>query len=88
MCEPEKAGADIWGVVMRKDAPLAQKEAAHAEDLLDLPLIVSRQGLWEDIPKLFGEAVDRLHIAATLNLSYNGGILAREGLGSVVKLSR
>lgn len=73
---------------MRKDAPLAQKEAVYVEDLLDLPLIVSRQGLREDIPKLFGEAVDRLHIAATLNLSYNGGILAREGLGYVLTFDK
>ena len=84
----ELPGADIWGVVMRKDAPLAQKETVHVEDLLDFPLIVSRQGLREDIPKLFGEAVDRLHITATLNLSYNGGILAREGLGYVLTFDK
>ena len=51
-------GADTWGVVMRKDVPLAQKKAICINDLLDLPLIVSRQGIREDIPKLFGEAVD------------------------------
>ena len=84
----ELPGTDVWGVVMRKDAPLAQKEAVHVWDLLDVPLIVSRQGLREDIPKLFGEAVDRLHITATLNLSYNGSILAREGLGYVLTFDK
>lgn len=54
---------------MRKDVPLAQKEAVCINDLLGLPLIVSRQGLQEDIPKLFEETVDRLHITATLNLT-------------------
>ena len=73
---------------MRKDAPLAQKEAVHIDDLLDLPLIVSRQGLQEDIPKLFGEAVDRLHITATLNLTYNGSVLVREGLGYVLTFDK
>ena len=84
----ELPGTDIWGVVMRKDAPLAQKEAVCINDLLDLPLIVSRQGLREDIPKLFGEAVDRLHITATLNLTYNGSVLAREGLGYVLTFDK
>ena len=84
----ELPGADIWGVVMRKDAPLAQKEAVCIDDLLDLPLIVSRQGLREDIPKLFGEAVDRLYITATLNLTYNGSVLAREGLGYVLTFDK
>ena len=84
----ELPGADVWGVVMRKDAPLAQKEAVHIDDLLDLPLIVSRQGLQEDIPKLLGENVDRLHIAATLNLAYNGSVMVREGLGYVLTFDK
>lgn len=80
--------SDTWGVVMRKDAPLAKKESVCIDDLLDLPLIVSRQGLREDIPKLFGERTDRLHIAATLNLAYNGTVLAREGLGYVLTFDK
>lgn len=51
------------------------------EDLLDLPLICSRQGITEDFPRWFGEKVDRLNIVATFNLAYNAGILVREGLG-------
>lgn len=84
----ELPGADRWGVVMRRDAPLAQKEAVCIDDLVDLPLIVSRQGLREDIPKLFKEATDRLHITATLNLTYNGSVLAREGLGYLLTFDK
>ena len=80
----EFPGADTWGVVMRKDAPLAQKESVRINDLLELPLIVSRQGIREDIPKLFGETVDQLNIVATINLTYNGSVLVREGLGYVL----
>lgn len=76
--------ADTWGVIMRKDAPLVQKKAVCIDDLLDVPLMASRQGLREDIPRLFGEKADRLHVTATLNLSFNGSILAREGLGYVL----
>src|SRR5699024_12827010 len=36
---------DIWGVIMRKDSPLAGKEHIKKEDLLDLPLICSRQAI-------------------------------------------
>jgi len=56
--------------------------------LLDLPLIVSRQGLREDIPKLFGEKVDRLHVTTTINLAYNGTVLAREGLGYLLTFDK
>lgn len=84
----ELPGADIWGVIMRKDAPLAQREAICIDDLLELPLIVSRQGLREDIPRLFGEKADRLNVTATLNLAYNGSVLAREGLGYVLTFDK
>lgn len=77
----EFPGVDTWGVVMRKDSPLAQKKAVRTENLMDLPLICSRQGLREDLPKLFQEKADALNIVATLNLAYNGGILVREGVG-------
>lgn len=77
----EVPASDAWGVVMRKDSPLAKREAVQMEDLLDLPLICSRQGITEDFPKWFGEKVDRLNIVATFNLAYNAGILVREGLG-------
>ena len=46
----EFPGADTWGVVMRKDAPLAEKEKICIDDLLDLPLIVSRQGVYKPCP--------------------------------------
>ena len=80
--------ADVWGVVMRADAPLAKKAAVHIGDLLDVPLIVSRQGLREDIPRLFGEQADRLNVTVTLNLTYNGTVLAREGLGYVLTFDK
>lgn len=84
----EMPGADTWGVVMRKDSPLAQKEAVHMKDLLHLPLICSRQGITEDYPKWFGEKVDTLNIVATFNLSYNAGVLVREGIGYLLTFDK
>ncbi len=79
---------DTWGVVLRNDDPLAEKEALGVEDLLGKPLIVSRQGLREDMPRLFGEKVDQLNVTATINLTYNGTILAREGIGYVLTFDK
>lgn len=80
--------ADIWGVVLRRDDPLSARESLRVEDLLDKPLIVSRQGLREDLPRLFGEKVDRLNVTATINLAYNGAVLVREGIGYVLTFDK
>ncbi|WP_322173559.1 LysR family transcriptional regulator [Acutalibacter caecimuris] len=80
--------ADIWGVVLRRDDPLSAKASLGVEDLLDKPLIVSRQGLREDLPRLFGEKVDQLNVTATINLAYNGSILVREGIGYLLSFDK
>ncbi len=72
---------DRYGVLMRKDSPLASRETVRVDDLLDLPLICSRQGITEDYPKVFQEKMDALRIVATFNLAYNAGVLVREGVG-------
>ncbi len=77
----ELPATDTYGVLMRKDSPLAGKEAVQVDDLLELPLICSRQGITEDYPKVFQEKMDALRIVATFNLAYNAGVLVREGVG-------
>ncbi len=81
-------GEDTWGVILRRDHPLAEKEAFVPEDLLDVPLICPRQGLQKELSGWFQEKVDRLNIMATCNLAYNGGILAREGLGCLLSFDK
>lgn len=84
----ELPDADTWGVVMRKDSPLAAKETVCMKDLLDLPLICSRQGITEDYPRWFEEKIDILNIVATFNLAYNAGILVREGVGYLITFDK
>lgn len=79
---------DTWGVVMRKDSSLAAKETVQMDDLLELPIITSRQGIREDLPKWFTEKISQLNIVATFNLAYNAGILVREGLGYAVTFDK
>ena len=81
-------GMDSWGVILRKDHPLAEKEAVAPEDLLEVPLICPRQGLQKELSNWFREKVDRLNIVATCNLVYNGGVMAREGLGCLLSFDK
>ena len=80
--------SDTWGVIMRKDSPLAKKEYITIEDLIDLPLIVSRQGITEYHPKLFKEKLDQLHIVATFDLIYNASIMVKEGFGYALSFDK
>lgn len=73
--------ANTWGVVMRKDSVLAQKQQIVVEDLMELPLICSEQSMQEDIPRWCGEKADLLNHSGSTNLFYNGSIFVKEGLG-------
>ena len=80
--------SDTWGVIMRKDSPLANKEFIQVDELLGLPLLVSRQGLTEDYPKVFNEKLDKMHIVATFDLIYNASIMVRKGFGYALSFDR
>lgn len=75
---------DAWGVVMRKDDPLARREGIQVNDLRGLPLICSRQAMEEEMVKWFGDELEKLNVVATYDLMYNASILTREGLGYTI----
>lgn len=80
---------DIWGVVMRKDSPLAEKPSITRQDLRELPLILSRQaiaGRKEDNEFInwFDSDFDKLNIVTTFNLMYNAAIMVEAGIGYAV----
>lgn len=79
---------DEWGVLMRRDSPLAEKEQITPEDLWDKPLIVSRQqkegsslSIW------LKQSFSNLNIAATYSLLYNGSLMVDEGMGYALCLN-
>ena len=77
---------DTWGLLMDKDDPMAQKKAITAEDLLDIPLILSSQSLSRDeLSGWLGFPMSRLHIAATYTLLFNGSLMVRSGLGYALR---
>ena len=77
---------DVWGVILRRDDPLADKKFFTVEDLLNLPLILSREAMREEYPAWFGNAFEKFHVVATYNLLYNAAIMAREGLGYPISI--
>lgn len=80
---------DTWGVLMRKDAPLAQKSSILPEDLWDKPLIISRQHRESSALAMWlGKNEAELNIVATYSLLYNGSILVDEGIGYAITLDK
>lgn len=81
---------DSFGVLMRRDSPLAEKEYICPEDLLDKPLIVSAQERREgrQMLRAISEDPSRLNIVASYTLLYNGSLLVAEGLGYAVCFDR
>lgn len=77
----EVPGANIWGVIMKKDDLLSRKERICVEDLAGLELICSAQSMQADIPRWCGEKADMLKLSGTINLAYNGSVFVKEGLG-------
>ena len=84
---------DTWGLIMRKDSKLAQKKYIIKKDILNVPLIVSRQTIQDemknnDFLKWLGVSLSSLNITATYNLIYNALIMVREGMGYAFALDR
>jgi len=80
---------DVWGVLMRKDSPLASKEAIAPSDLLDVPLISSRQSLvHKELARWFQCGYERLNIVAIYNLVYNASLLVAEDMGYALCLDK
>lgn len=78
---------DTWGVLLRKDHPLAAQAAIDADDLAGLPLIVSRQGLVEnEFSGWMGNKFRQLSRVATYNLLYNAALMVEEGVGCALCL--
>jgi len=78
---------DRWGVLMRKDSPLASLEAIEPENLWDVPLINSQQALqggqlssWLKIDP------EKLKLVASYNLLFNASLLVGAGVGYAICL--
>lgn len=80
---------DTFGILAKKDSLLSQKEYITKADLLDKPLILSRQTTEDSsIMRWLGSTPDKLNIVATYNLAFNASIMVDEGVGYALTLDK
>lgn len=73
---------DSWGLVLPQSDRLAQKKYITYDDLKNLPLFVSNQAIKNDFANWCSEKqLADLNFEGTFQLSYNGSIFVKEGLG-------
>lgn len=68
---------DSFGILMRSDDPLADKEELNIEDIRNLPLFTSRASL----PYLDQSIFKDLNFIGTYNLIYNASLMVEDGAG-------
>ncbi len=74
-----------WGLIMRRDAPLASRQSIRAKDLDGIPILLTRQMMvGEFLSGWLGHACGTLNVVCTYNLAYNAALMVAAGLGSAI----
>ncbi|HDX9669162.1 TPA: LysR family transcriptional regulator [Bacillus cereus] len=80
---------DVWGVLMRKDSDLVDKQFIQPIDLIDKPLLISRQNTVSNVFNgWLGQNIESFNIVATYNLIYNAALMVEEGIGYALCLDK
>ena len=80
---------DIYGILMRKDSPLAKKKSLSPKDLWDKPLIFNRNTHDGDLLTTWlGKSISELNVIATYNLLFNASLMVEEGMGYAFALDK
>ncbi len=73
---------ETWGILARKDSPLAARDSVTFEELSDLPLIMpSQTSNSNQIKSFFADKLISPNTVATYNLIYNAGLMVEAGMG-------
>lgn len=73
---------EVWGILARKDSPLASRDAVAFEELSGLPLIMpSQTSNSNQIKSFFADTLRSPNTVATYNLIYNAGLMVEAGMG-------
>lgn len=75
---------DTWGVLMRKDSPLAEKEYITANDLKDRPIMVSQQS--SENSEMISWLGSRHNVVLKYDLIYNASHFVEKGFGYAIVL--
>lgn len=71
---------NTWGLVMKKDDPLASKETISPNDLIGLPLLMSEQAIEEHpFQDWWGNLDEKMNIIGTFTLVFNAQLMASQG---------
>lgn len=75
-------GRERWGILVRKDSALAQREYVRPEDLLQVPLLmVKRPMVQNELASWFDNYFDQIQIVGTYNLINNAAVMVERGIG-------
>ena len=73
---------DRWGILVRSDSPLAERNAVTPDDLRGFPLIIAQRELVKnELASWFGSIFEQLEIAATYNLIVNAANMVEKRMG-------
>lgn len=79
---------DHFGLLMRKDNPLAQKSVITPNNLGDQPLLCAKQQLDGNVLNgWLGRPIEELNVVARFNLITTPAMMVEQGLGSAVTFS-
>ena len=80
---------DRWGLLMRRDHPLAQAASVRPSDLAEVPLLCSRQALHSnELSGWLGYDFSKLNIVSTHNLVNNTALMVKAGMGCALTIDR
>lgn len=80
---------DTWGLLMKKNSHLANKEYISPKDLDGLPIILSRQSqIEENLNTWLNSNNINFETVATYNLIYNASLMVDEGMGYALTLDK
>lgn len=78
---------DRWGLITRRDNPLAKYKKIRRENLLEHfePLMISQQALSKkELLDWFGGSMEKFNVIGSYNLIYNSAVLIRTGVCSTI----
>ncbi len=80
---------NIWGIVVLKNNPLADKPYITPSDLDTVPVLCARQVMHSnELSGWLGRDLSQLNVPATFNLAYNAALMAKAGMGCVLTIDK
>ena len=80
---------DSWGVLMRKDDPLAQLEYIRLDDLKSTPMLYSRHSIVKDVlTHSLDRELNEPNLVGSFDLIRNASVFVEHGIGCVLTFDK